>query len=309
MTSRGPLLAPTRYVRGGATRSGGRQRAQKHGTVGARPSVAATLLLALGAVYCLLPVAWVAIAASKSGEELFSTFTFAPSTHLFENIRDLTAYRDGLYWRWMANTALYAGVGALLSSIVSAMAGYALAKFEFVGKNALFNIILAGVLVPGVILAVPQYLLVAKFGFADTYWSVLIPSIISPYGIYLARIYVAGSVPTELIEASRVDGASEAQIFTRVVVPVMRAGLVTIFLFQFVAIWNNFMLPYIMLGTDDLYPVTVGLSGLLNQGASQPALYTLVVTGALLSIVPLVALFLALQRFWHVDLSTGAVKA
>jgi len=86
-------------------------------------------------------------------------------------------------------------------------------------------------------------------------------------------------------------------------------GLVTVFLFQFVAIWNNFMLPYIMLGNDRRYPITVGLSGLLNQGASQPAMYTSVVTGALLSIIPLVALFLSLQRYWQVDLAAGAVKA
>ena len=89
----------------------------------------------------------------------------------------------------------------------------------------------------------------------------------------------------------------------------LRAGLVTVFLFQFVAIWNNYMLPFIMLGDDKLFPVTVGLSGLLNQGATQPAMYTSVVTGALLSVVPLVALFLALQRYWRVDLGAGAVKA
>jgi multiple sugar transport system permease protein len=89
----------------------------------------------------------------------------------------------------------------------------------------------------------------------------------------------------------------------------MGPGLVTIFLFQFVAIWNNFMLPYIMLGDDKLFPITVGLSGLLNQGASVPSMYTLVIMGALLSIIPLIAMFLLLQRFWKVDLAAGAVKA
>jgi multiple sugar transport system permease protein len=275
----------------------------------ARPSLLATSLLLIGALYCLVPVIWVLTAATKSGEELFSTFTFAPSSHLFSNVGDLTTYRHGLFWRWMLNTLLYAGVGGLLSTIVSAMAGFALAKYDFRGKAAAFNIILAGVLVPGVILAIPQYLLVAKLGMANTYWAVLLPSIISPYGIYLARIYAAASVPTELLEAARADGASEAKMFLRVVLPIMRVGLVTIFLFQFVAIWNNFMLPYIMLGSDKLFPLTVGLNGLLNQGASQPSLYTLVITGALLSIIPLIALFLLLQRFWQVDLAAGAVKA
>ena len=274
-----------------------------------RTSTTATVLLLLGAVYCLLPVLWVLIASTKNADELFATFTFAPSTHLWSNIEDLSAYRGGLFWRWMVNTALYAGVGAAASMFVSAMAGFALAKFDFPGKKLVFNIVLAGVLVPGVILAIPQYLLLAKVGMTNTYWAVLLPSMISPYGIYLARIFAAATVPGEVLEAARVDGAGDWRTFGRVVLPMMRAGLVTIFLFQFVAIWNNFMLPYIMLGDDHLFPVTVGLNGLLNQGATQPAMYTAVITGALLSIVPLIALFLCLQRYWKVDLAAGAVKA
>lgn len=273
-----------------------------------RTSPLSTGILLVGAAYCLLPVVWVLVASSKSAGELFATFTFAPSTHLLDNFAELSAYRDGLFWRWMANTALYAGVGGLLSVAVSAAAGYGLAKYHFAGKNAIFNVLLAGVLVPGVVLAIPQYLLLAQVGLTNTYWSVLLPSIISPYGIYLARIYAAASVPDDVIEAARTDGAREFRIFRSIAMPMMLPGLVTVFLFQFVAIWNNFMLPYIMLGDDQLFPLTVGLSGLLNQGASQPALYTLVITGALLSIIPLVALFLTLQRYWQVDLAAGAVK-
>jgi multiple sugar transport system permease protein len=284
-------------------------QARARGRGNHRISPAATVLLLLGALYCLFPVLWVLIASSKSSSELFSTFTLAPSTHLFDNVRDLSNYRDGLYWRWMANTALYAGVGAFASTFVSAMAGFALAKYTFPGKRFVFNLILAGVLVPGVILAIPQYLLLAKVGMTNTYWSVLLPSIITPYGIYLCRIFAAAAVPTEVLEAARIDGAGDWRSFATVALPMMRSGLVTVFLFQFVAIWNNFMLPYIMLGNDKLYPLTVGLNGLLNQGANQPSMYISVVTGALLSIVPLVVLFLALQRYWRVDLGAGAVKA
>lgn len=272
-------------------------------------SPAATAILLLGAFYCLLPLVWVLMASSKGGAELFTTFTFAPSDQLWQNILDLTAYRDGLYWRWVANTALYAGVGATLSMFVSALAGHALAKFDFPGKSAVFNTLLAGVLVPGVILAIPQYFLLAQFDLANTYWAVLLPQIVSPYGIYLARIYSAASVPVEVIEAARTDGAGEFHIFRGIAVPMMLPGLVTVFLFQFVAIWNNFMLPYIMLGDDSLFPITVGLNGLLYQGASQPSIYRFVIVGALLSIIPLIALFLVLQRYWKVDLASGAVKA
>jgi multiple sugar transport system permease protein len=273
-----------------------------------RPAILPTAVLFVGAAYCLLPVAWVLIAATKSRAELFSTFTLAPSTSLWRNIADLNAYDGGIFWRWMANTALYAGLGALLSAFVSGLSGYTLAKFRFPGRSAMFNILLAGVLVPGITLAIPQYLLLAKLGLANSYLSVLLPSILSPYGIYLSRVYAAAAVPDTLVEAARTDGASEWRILYKIALPVMLPGLVTVFLFQFVAIWNNFLLPFIMLSDDGKFPLTVGLYTMLNRGNTLPALYTLTITGALLSILPLIALFFTLQRYWRVDLISGAVK-
>ncbi|MER6112995.1 carbohydrate ABC transporter permease [Streptomyces hirsutus] len=274
-----------------------------------RIALVPTLTLLLGALYCLLPVAWVVIASTKSGSELFSTFTFWPGTGFTENLSDLNAYRDGVYWKWMGNSALYAGLGALLSTCVSAVSGYALAVYRFRGRETLFNVLLTGVLMPPVILAVPQYLLLAQADLTDSYLSVLLPQILSPYGVYLARIYAAASVPSDVVEAGRMDGAGEWRIFTRVALPMMMPGLVTVFLFQFVAIWNNFLLPYIMLSDDEKFPITLGLHTLLEQGANTPALYTLVVTGAFLAVFPLVALFLVVQRFWSLDLLSGAVKS
>jgi multiple sugar transport system permease protein len=273
-----------------------------------RPAPVPTIILLLGAVYCLLPVAWVLVASTKNNAQLFNTFTFEPNGSLWSNIRGLSSYAGGVFWHWMLNTALYAGGGALLSVVVSALTGYALAKFEFRGRVALFNLLLAGVLVPPVVLALPQYLLLAKVGLTNTYWSVLLPSVLSPYGIYLARIYAMSAVPDEVIESARVDGCPEFRLFTRIAVPMMVPGLVTIFLFQFVAVWNNFLLPFIMLSDQNKFPLTVGLFTLLSRGSTAPALYSLVVTGSLLSIIPLVILFLALQRYWRTDIASGAVK-
>jgi len=273
-----------------------------------RPALLPTIILLVGAAYCLLPVVWVVMASTKTGSSLFTTFTFAPSGDFLTNFKDLSTYGDGLYWEWLGNTALYAGVGGLLSAMLSGLTGYTLAKYQFWGRNATFNILLAGVLVPGVTLAIPQYLLLAKVGLTDTYWSVLLPSIVSPYGIYLARIYASAAVPDSVIEAARTDGAGEFRIFRTVALPMMVPGLITVFLFQFVAIWNNFLLPFIMLADDHKFPVTVGLYTLLNQGSTTPALYSLVIIGSLLSIVPLVALFLSLQRYWRIDLMSGVVK-
>ncbi|MFE4059551.1 carbohydrate ABC transporter permease [Streptomyces sp. NPDC059096] len=268
-----------------------------------------TIALLTGALYCLLPVAWIVVASTKSGRELFSTFTFLPGTGFADNVAELSAYREGVYWRWMLNSLFYSGAGALLSTAVSALSGYALAVYRFRGRETLFNVLLAGVLMPPVILAVPQYLLMAKADMADSYLSVLLPLILSPYGVYLARIYAAASVPPDVVEAGRMDGGGEWRIFRSVALPMMLPGLVTVFLFQFVAIWNNFLLPYIMLGDDQKFPVTLGLYTLLQQGSNTPALYTLVITGALLAVVPLIALFLVIQRFWSLDLLSGAVKS
>jgi multiple sugar transport system permease protein len=273
-----------------------------------RPAALPTAILLLGALYCLLPIAWVLVASTKNNSQLFNTFTFAPNGSLWSNITSLSSYAGGIFWHWMLNTALYAGGGALLSTVVSALTGYALAKYRFRGRSTLFNTLLAGVLVPPVVLAVPQYLLLAKFGLTDTYWSVLLPSVLSPYGIYLARIYAMSAVPDEVIESARVDGCREGRLFAQIAVPMMVPGLVTVFLFQFVAIWNNFLLPFIMLSDENKFPVTVGLYTLLNRGSTAPALYSLVVTGAMLSIIPLVIVFLVLQRYWRTDIASGAVK-
>ncbi|MBO4252473.1 carbohydrate ABC transporter permease [Streptomyces griseorubiginosus] len=274
-----------------------------------RIALVPTVTLLIGAIYTLLPVAWVVIASTKSGRELFSTFTFLPGTGFADNIRQLSAYRDGVYWKWMGNSALYAGLGALMSTCVSAFSGYALAAYRFRGRETIFNVLLAGVLMPPIILAIPQYLLLAKADLTDSYLSVLLPQILSPYGVYLARIYATAAVPADVVEAGRMDGAGEWRIFTRVALPMMVPGLVTVFLFQFVAVWNNFLLPYIMLSDDEKFPITLGLYTLLEQGSNQPALYTLVITGAFLAVIPLIALFLVIQRFWSLDLLSGAVKS
>ncbi|MGW3168697.1 carbohydrate ABC transporter permease [Streptomyces sp. NPDC001153] len=274
-----------------------------------RIALVPTITLLIGAIYTLLPVAWVVIASTKSGHELFSTFTFLPGTGFTRNIKDLSAYRDGIYWQWMDNSALYAGLGALVSTAVSAFSGYALATYRFKGRETIFNVLLAGVLMPPVILAIPQYLLLAKADLTDSYLSVLLPQILSPYGVYLARIYASAAVPADVVEAGRMDGASEWRIFTRIALPMMIPGMVTVFLFQFVAVWNNFLLPYIMLSDDEKFPLTLGLYTLLEQGSNTPALYTLVITGAFLAVLPLIALFLVIQRFWSLDLLSGAVKS
>jgi multiple sugar transport system permease protein len=266
------------------------------------------VILLIGAVYCLIPVAWVFVAASKSPSQLFSSFTFAPGTGLFSNLADLFSFGGGQYGRWALNSLLYAGLGGILSTLVSAMAGYALAKYDFRGKALIFYSILGGVLIPGITLAIPQYLLLSQVGLAGSYLSVLLPSIISPFGIYLSRVYAGSAIATDMIEAARIDGAGEFRIFSAIALPLMVPGMVTVFMLQFVGIWNNFLLPFVMLSDQDNYPLTVGLYTLLSKGSGSPALYSLAITGAAVSIIPLIALMLVLQRFWKLDLLSGGLK-
>ena len=273
------------------------------------PRAAAMLVMAVFTVYFLLPIWWLLVAASKTrGDVLGTNPLWFADLHLVDNVRDVLTYRDGLFPQWMANSLLYAGVGALVATLLAAMCGYALAKYAFRGREVIFNVVLGGVLVPATALALPLFLLFSRVNLTDTYWAVLLPSIVSPFGVYLARIYAAASVPDELIEAARLDGAGEIRTFFGVSSRLMTPALVTIFLFQFVAIWNNFFLPLIMLRDERKFPVTFGLYQWNSQLNQIPELNTYVLVGSLLSIVPLVVAFLALQRFWRGGLGAGSVK-
>ncbi|MCP2636039.1 carbohydrate ABC transporter permease [Microbacterium sp. HD4P20] len=294
-----PAAAPPRTAR--QVRAGTRTRDGGWGLI-------PTVVLIVGAIYCLIPVAWVFTAASKSRSELFTTFTFAPGTGLWENVISVFTYQNGQYLLWCFNSLLYSGVASVLSVFVSAMAGYALAKYTFPGRTAIFFGFLVGILIPGIVLSVPQYLLLSGAGLTGTQLSVLLPSIVSPFGIYLCRVYAMSAVPQETLEAARIDGAGEWRIFRLIVLPLMVPGMVTVFLLHFIGTWNNFLLPFIMLSDQDLYPLTVGLFTLLSKGSGTPALYSVAITGAAISIIPLVALVLSLQRYWRLDLISGGIK-
>jgi multiple sugar transport system permease protein len=288
-------------------RSARARRAGERGRQGGW-GVLPTIVLIVGAIYCLIPVAWVFTAATKSRSELFTTFTFAPGSGLWENLVEVFTYEDGQYLLWCLNSLLYSGVASVLSVFVSAMAGFALAKYTFRGRNTIFFGFLVGILIPGIVLAVPQYLLMSTVGLTGTQWSVLLPSIVSPFGIYLCRVFAMSAVPQETLEAARIDGAGEWRIFRMIVLPLMVPGMVTVFLLHFIGTWNNFLLPYIMLSDQDLYPLTVGLFTLLSKGSGSPALYSVAITGAAISIIPLVALVLSLQKYWRLDLVSGGIK-
>ncbi|MEU9736654.1 carbohydrate ABC transporter permease [Streptomyces sp. NPDC048002] len=274
------------------------------------PAVAASVFMILVACYMLLPVYWLLVSSTKSQGDLVTTPGFRLADwHLGDNLSALFSQQDGVFGRWLVNSLLYAGAGAAVATLLAAAAGYALAKYTFRGREAVFSIILGGVLVPATALALPLFLLFAEIDATNTFWSVFLPSIVSPFGVYLSRIFAAASVPDEVMEAARMDGAGEFRIFRTIALRLMSPAMVTVFLFQFVVIWNNFLLPLVMLQDDRLYPVTLGLFTWQSQTSRLPELQTLTIVGALVSVVPIVLTFLLLQRYWRAGLAAGAVKS
>jgi len=265
-------------------------------------------------LYFLIPFFWLVVSATKSQADLFGTFGlwFAPNFNLFSNLQQLFTYNNGIFLRWLLNTLLYAGVGSVLGTFIAAMAGYALAKYVFRGRNLIFSVILGSILVPVATLALPLYLMMSKVGLTNTVWAMLLPSMVNPFGVFLASIYAMAAVPTELMEAARMDGAGEFRIFLNVSLRLLTPALVTILLFGIVGIWTNFLLPLVMFSDPSLFPITVGLQSwnvtASNAGANTQTIYNLIVAGALVSAIPLLIGCILLQRFWRGGLGAGSVK-
>jgi len=262
--------------------------------------------LTITMVYFILPIIWVMFSATKSNADLVSTngFWFG-HFELAENYTKLMGWTQGLFWRWVLNSLFYSTTAGVIGTLISVAAGYAMAKFVFPGRNVSMALIMAGLLMPVALLTIPLYVVFHHLGLTDTVWAILIPSCVSPFGVFLGRVYADSSVPTELIEAARIDGASEARVFFTIVLRLLAPAMVTIFLFIFVATWNNFLLPLMMVSTPELKPVTLGLYGMMSYFAPQKGA---VMLGALLGVLPLIVLFLGLQKYWQSGLAAGSVK-
>lgn len=275
-------------------------------------SVLLTVIMAVFVIYSIVPLFWLVFNSTKTQDSLFSSFGlwFGDGFDLFQNIYETLTYRDGIFVQWLGNTLLYVIVGAGGATLLATIAGYGLAKFDFPGKKAVFAVVLGAVAVPGTALAVPTFLMFSQLGLTNTPWAVILPSLVSPFGLYLVWTFAIDAVPTELLEAARMDGAGEFRTFFTISIRLLAPGIVTVLLFAVVATWNNYFLPLIMLSEPTWYPLTVGLSQWSAQasGVGAQPIYNLVITGSLLTIVPIVVAFLFLQRFWQSGLAAGSVK-
>ena len=276
-------------------------------------SVILSIVMWCATAYFVLPLVWLIFSITKDDSDLFSSFGlwFARTWSLLDNLGKTFNQNDGEFRIWLLNTAYYGLASAFGSALLATLAGYGLAKYKFWGDRAIYAIILGAVMIPGTALAIPTYLLFAKLGVTGTAWAVILPSIVSPFGVFLMRIYTIEAVDDGLIEAARIDGAGEFRIFWQVSLRLLAPAFATVFLFSLVATWNNYLLPLMMLQHSSQYPVTVGLSQWMaatnNAGGTRIDIST-VITGSFISILPLIVMFLLLQRYWQSGLATGAVK-
>ena len=274
---------------------------------------AVTVLCGLFAVFTLIPIAWLVINSTKTQANIFETFGFwftlpfvlgRNFALLFQNVDGY-----GVYFQWFGNTLLYAVLGGGGATALAALAGYGFARFNFRTSRVLFYLVIAALLVPITAITLPLYLTYAKIHLINSIWGMILPSMVSPVGVYLMKVFVEVSVPRELIDAARIDGASEVRIFFRLALPLMIPGLMTVLLLSIVGVWNNYFLPLMIFSQNRLYPLTVGL-GLWSeraQNSGNAELFPLVVIGGLVTVVPLIALFLILQRYWRSGLLLGSI--
>jgi len=203
-----------------------------------------TGLLALFLVYSLAPVFYLVVAATKSNNDLFTSFGFwFADFAIAENIREVFSYQNGIFSTWLINSFIYSSLIAVGAALISTLAAYAFSKYEFFGKRALFAIVLGAVMIPQTALVIPLFLMLTKIGLVDTMWAVILPSWVSPFGVFLMKSYIDESVPDELIQAARVDGAGEFRIFSLIAFRLMAPGFATVVLLNFVWSWNNYFLP------------------------------------------------------------------
>jgi len=264
-----------------------------------------TIVAALFALFILAPLVWLVINATKTQANVYQSFGFwfAGPFRLFDNLSALfkDASGAGVYAKWLENTAVYALIGGIGATALSALAGYGFARFTFRGSKAVFYLVLATLLVPLTAVALPLYLVYAKVHLIDSIWGMVLPSMVAPVGVYLMRTFIDASVPRELIEAARIDGAGEIGIFFKVALPLIVPGLVTVLLLSIVAVWNNYFLPLIIFSHNSSYPLTVGLASLSHaaETGSKAQLVPVLIAGGLVTIAPLIVLFFLLEKYFR----------
>lgn len=263
----------------------------------------ANVLLLGGVVLMATPFLYMISASVKPQYEIFTfPVQLLPKEFFWENYTKL--FTETLFLRWFLNTAIVAVGRTLLSLLLCTLAGFAFAKYEFPLKRVLFVLIIASFTLPFEVVLVPLYTMMVSLGWLNSYWVLIIPFAASAFGIFLARQY-ALALPTELMEAARIDGASELGIFFRIALPNLRPALAVMGIIFFQGAWNDFLWPLIVLNDSSMYVVNLALPTLRGPYGDQ---YGLVLAGAVLSVLPIIVIFFTMQRYFIEGIMAGALK-
>jgi len=279
------------------------------------------LILAVFAVFFIAPVVWLVLAPTKSDAALVtaSPFSFGDFHHVALAWKHLDGFSDHIYRRWILNSLIYALSATAITLAVSVPAGYGLALGKFPGRKLVLTLTLVAMIMPAAALVLPIFLELNAIHLIGSIFSVILPFSFFPFGVYLAYIYYATAIPTELLDAARVDGCSEWLTFRRIALPLAKPVVALVFFFSFVADWNNFFLPYVVLANSNQYPITVGLSDLLSStpsftpavgggGQSVHIFKPELALATLIAVVPVAIVFLISQRALVRGMLGGAVK-
>lgn len=260
-------------------------------------------LLIVSGVLALLPLVWmVAASFMQPGEATAFPPSIVPADPTLEHYYTLfTRLNLG---RYFLNSTIVAGLATLLSLFINSMAGYAFAKLRFRGRDRVFRFLTFGLVIPVQVAMLPLFLLMRELGLVNTYWGVIIPSMASIFGIFLIRQY-AISIPDDLIDAARIDGAGEFRIYWSVVLPVIRPILATLAIWTFLSTWNDFMWPLIVLSDDRMFTLPVALANLSGERVQDTEL---MMAGSVLTVLPVLLVFLFLQRYYVEGITAGSVK-
>ncbi|MFO8150954.1 MAG: carbohydrate ABC transporter permease [Trueperaceae bacterium] len=267
-------------------------------------SIALHVVITAGALLFLMPIFWMVLSATKANNVILAvppTFTFGDA--LAANWADLS--RDLPFLRNVANSVGIAVIYTILATLVCAMGGYALAKFRFAGRAAIFTLILVALTIPFEVRLIPQYILIARdLGLANSWWAIILPGLANALGMFFMRQNML-SVPSELLEAARIDGASEWRIFYAVVLPIMQPALAAVGILLLLFQWNDFLWPLLVLTARDAYTIPVALGTLV--GLTRVS-WGGIMVGTAIATVPFLVMFLFLQRYFVAGITAGAVK-
>jgi len=268
-----------------------------------RQALTYTALVVITA-FMLLPFVWVLFGSFKTQSEfLHSPGAWLPESFQVQNYIQLFAERG--FGNYMVNSIIVSVVAVLGNIVFSSMAGYALAKLRFRGRGFIFPLVIAAMIVPYVALFVPQFMIVVQLGLVDSLAAIILPVLVLPLSVFIMRQF-AHSVPFELMEAARIDGAGEARLFFRIFLPLTGPGLATVAILSFLASWNNFLWPLVVAQSQDTYTAPVGLA--VASQASNSISFGLLLAGAMVVLLPILILFLFLQKYFIQGVATAGLK-